>query len=84
MKDAAQMGIQIIKAKVIRHRMDELGMTAYMLAKKSGVSESTISKWFAGKHDITLEKFLMILGALDINPYFVEIDDTKFNYIHFN
>lgn len=62
--------ILIIQTKLIKPRMEELGFTAYTLAKKTRISESTLSKWFAGKQEISLVKFLLILGALDINPYF--------------
>jgi len=85
-KTAALRGQQIIIAKLILPRMDELGMTAYKLAKVSGVSKTTIGRWFAGTQNIKLISFLQILGALQINPHFVtkEGDDLEYVYENFN
>jgi transcriptional regulator with XRE-family HTH domain len=87
MSEAANYAIQVIKVKLIMPRMSELDLNQSKLAKLSGVSQQQISDWLSGKSDITLNKFIRILTALEINPHFIpkEVDKTNYkNRINFN
>lgn len=52
---------------IIKDRLIELNMSQYQLAKATGISAATISRWLAGKHaSIELKRFKKILKALDL------------------
>jgi transcriptional regulator with XRE-family HTH domain len=62
-------------ATVIRDRRAAHGMSLRELADKSGVASSTIHNLEQGSYKLQLDKFLAILGALDLAPQEVlEID----------
>jgi transcriptional regulator with XRE-family HTH domain len=62
-------------ASVIRERRASLGISLRELADKSGVASSTIHNLEQGSYKLQLDKFLAILGALDLVPQEVlEID----------
>jgi transcriptional regulator with XRE-family HTH domain len=62
-------------ASVIRERRAALGISLRDLADKSGVASSTIHNLEQGSYKLQLDKFLAILGALDLVPQEVlEID----------
>lgn len=53
----------------------------------SGISTGFLSDWLAGKNDISLNRFINLLKALEINPFFVPKELTSkddFNRIFFN
>lgn len=82
---SAKAGRDII-IKYLKDRMEIQGISSYALAKKSGVSKSTLSRFFNGEVDISLLNYLKLLGALEIRPYLVskEDDPTTMNEINFN
>ncbi|UBZ08105.1 helix-turn-helix domain-containing protein [Salegentibacter mishustinae] len=57
--------------ETLRARMRELKITNYRLHKLSGVSESSISRYFSNESDMSLQNFLKIIEALDLNLYLV-------------
>lgn len=62
----------------ISNRMKKLEITRYSLSKMTGVSESTISRFFNLESDLTLVNFFKICEALEINPYIIaKENDTK-------
>lgn len=54
--------------------MSELDISAYRLSKETGISESKLSLWFAGKQDITLGLFLKVVKVLKLR---IEIKKEK-------
>lgn len=66
---------EILIRELIVPRMQQLGITAYQLAKSSGVSESKLSYWINGKQDIGLGLFFEVLYALKLNPLFETKDE---------
>lgn len=62
-------------ASIIRGRRETLGVSLRELADQSGVASSTIHNLEQGSYKLQLDKFLAILGALDLTPLEVlEID----------
>lgn len=62
-------------ASVIKARRASLGLSLRELADKSEVASSTIHNLEQGSYKLQLDKFLAILGALDLAPQEVlEID----------
>jgi transcriptional regulator with XRE-family HTH domain len=60
---------------MIRDRRASQGLSLRELADKSGVASSTIHNLEQGSYKLQLDKFLAILGALDLTPNEVlEID----------
>lgn len=45
--------------------MQEYSISAYRLSKMTGLSESTLSRWFAGKTDIKMSNYEKIEKALN-------------------
>lgn len=87
------MSIQSIEAtkmiinKRILPRMKEKSISINKLSKMSGVSTGFLSDWLAGKNDISLNRFITLLKALEINPFFVPKELTSeddFNRVFFN
>ena len=79
--------ITIMQTKMIIPRMNERGISQYRLAQLTGLAESTLSRWFSGKIGLSLENFLKVLTALEINIHLVpkEADPIKYkNRIFFN
>ncbi|MEM5566192.1 helix-turn-helix transcriptional regulator [Psychroserpens sp. AS72] len=64
-----------------RLKSEEYGMSKYQLSKLSGVSESTISRYFSQETDISITNFFKICHALKFNPYLIpfELDTEEFN-----
>jgi len=62
-------------ASVIKERRASQGISLRELAENSGVASSTIHNLEQGSYKLQLDKFLAILGALDLTPLEVmEID----------
>lgn len=80
MSDASKTAIQIIQSQMILPRMQELGISQYELAKRTGLAFSTITRWFRGEMGISSENLIKILTALDLNIYIVpkELDKIKY------
>lgn len=72
--------IKIIQDKLIKPRMQELNITNYQISKETGISNSTLSRWFDGSQDIGLSRFLDILRVLKINPQYEFKDDKPSKY----
>lgn len=72
--------IKIIQDQLIKPRMNELGITNYQISKETGISNSTLSRWFDGSQDIGLSRFLDILRVLKINPQYGFRDDKSSKY----
>ena len=66
---------EILIRELIAPRMQQLGITAYQLAKSSGISESKLSLWINGKQDIGLGLFFDVLYVLKLNPLFETKDE---------
>ena len=64
-----------------RLKDEKYGMSKYKLSLISGVSESTISRYFSQETDITISNFLKICNALKLNPYLIpmELDTEEFS-----
>lgn len=80
MSDAAKIAIRIIQTQMILPRMQEKGISQYELAKRTGIANSTVTRWFNGQLDISSEKFIKILTALELNIHIVpkELDKIKY------
>jgi transcriptional regulator with XRE-family HTH domain len=50
----------------IRKAMDLDGRTRYALSKASGVSESTLCRWYAGQRELSLEAAEKLMGVLGL------------------
>jgi transcriptional regulator with XRE-family HTH domain len=57
--------MQTIQA-TITARASHLGLTAYALAKITGISTETIRRFFAGEQDMTGQKLDKLLDALGL------------------
>ena len=54
-----------IKDLIIK-KMQKFDITTYRLAKDTGITESTLSKYFNGKHTLGLDKIIIITKELGI------------------
>lgn len=74
------MTTEEIKTHIVL-RMQDLSITEYRLAKMTGISRSFLGRWFKGEYRITLDRFLLICDALEINidesTFFIDKKDTK-------
>lgn len=66
------MTVEEIKS-LIKSRMQALSITEYRLAQMTGISRSFLGRWFKGEYRITLDRYLLICDALEIN-----IDERTF------
>ena len=82
---SAEEGRRIIVAYIME-RMNEMGVSAYWLARETGLAESTLSRFFHEQADIGLTNFLKICGALKLRPYLVpaEMDQDEIKQMYFN
>jgi transcriptional regulator with XRE-family HTH domain len=66
---------------IIKSRMQNLSITEYRLEQLTGISRSFLGRWFKGEHRMTIEKFLLICEALEINidesTFFIDKKDIK-------
>lgn len=69
-----------------RLKNEEFGMSKYELSKLSGLSESTISRYFSQETDITISNFLKICHSLKFNIYLIpfELDTEEFKIFDAN
>lgn len=54
----------MITAEQIGALIQEQGLTSYRIAKDTGVSEATLSRYLRGRGGISLETLELILGRL--------------------
>lgn len=54
--------------KNLREIRQRRGLTQVQLAEKAGIDQSTISKAEQGQTNITLDKIMVIAGALEVQP----------------
>ncbi len=54
-------------AETVRKAIAECGMSRYELAKRTGVSQSTLSRFALGKSSLTLEKLDALASVLGIS-----------------
>jgi len=65
-------------ASVIRSRRESMGLSLRELAEQCGVASSTIHNLEQGSYKLQLDKFLAVLGALNLAPHEVlEIDNRS-------
>jgi len=50
----------------VRRAIRECGMTRYELAKRTGVSQSTLSRFVLGQASLTLEKLDLLAGLIGL------------------
>jgi len=53
---------------LLREAIRDSGLTAYAVAKRSGVAIQMITRWLAGERDITLTTADRIAAGLGIDP----------------
>lgn len=80
--NSADFGKQMI-FNFIKERMKEKKISQYKLSKLTGIPENTLSQNFNNQSEMSLSNFLKILGALELNPFFIpkEIDKTEYQRI---
>ena len=85
MKDAAVTGWNITR-KFLLERRDDIGISHYEIAKRTGLPQSTVDRSLSGEVIPSVVIYYQILGALELNPYLIpkEIDRNKKNRIFFN
>jgi len=64
----------------LRERRQAQGMSLRDVAEKSGVASSTIHSVEQGNYHVQLDRFLLILAALDLVPSEVLIEDRAENH----
>lgn len=69
--------IQQIQSDIILPRMAELQISKYELAKRTGLAQSTITRWFNGKRGMSLESFIKVTKALNLILIFENILDWR-------
>ncbi len=52
--------------QIIQARMAEEGISRYRLSQMTGISQSALSRWFAGKRDLSSGRVQLIMDALGI------------------
>ena len=52
--------------ELIQARMAEEGISRYRLSQMTGISQSALSRWFAGKRDLSSGRVQLIMDALGI------------------
>ena len=52
--------------ELIQARMAEDGISRYRLSQMTGISQSALSRWFAGKRDLSSGRVQLIMDALGI------------------
>ncbi|MGI0108322.1 helix-turn-helix domain-containing protein [Salinimicrobium sp. WS361] len=57
--------------ETIKAQVRESGVTNYKLHKLSGLSQSSISRYFNEESDMSLEAFIKICNALELKCYLV-------------
>jgi len=55
--------------ELIQTRMAEEGITRYRLSQLTGISQSALSRWFAGKRDLSSGRVQLIMDALKIKVH---------------
>lgn len=55
--------------EIILSRMTEAGITRYRLSQLTGISQSALSRWFAGKRDLSSGRVQLIMDALGIKVH---------------
>ena len=72
----------------IAHHLESIGWSQKEFAKKLGKSESEISKWLSGMHNLTLKsisKMQAVLGhEIIVTPEKAEVLYHKISYVTFN
>lgn len=53
-------------AALIRGRREALGLTQYEMARRMGSTQSTVARWEAGEHAITMATLSRIADALGV------------------
>lgn len=61
------MDIKEVRIERIKNRMNELGMNSRDLSKRSGISESGISRILSGEIDPRIKTFVKIADALKVD-----------------
>lgn len=71
---------------LFQNRLDQWEKTRYWLAKKSGIPEGTLSRYWNYESDMPLINLLRICGALEIRPYFIlkELDENHIQNMDLN
>lgn len=57
--------------ETIKARVRESSITNYKLHKLTGLSQSSISRYFNGESDMSLEAFMKICNGLELKCYLV-------------
>lgn len=71
------MDIKEVRIKRIKDRMNEIGISSRELAKRSGISESGISRILSGEIEPRLKTFIKIADALRIDyEYLMGVENT--------
>ena len=65
-----------MSGNIIRNRRKELGLTMKELAKMTGVSEGTVSRWESGQiKEMKKDKIILLSRALNISPIDIISED---------
>lgn len=76
------MDVKEVRIGRIKHRMNELGMSSRDLAKRSGISESGISRILSGEIDPRIKTFTKIADALRVDyVWLMGYDDNNYQLI---
>ena len=59
--------------------LEEKGMSQYEFAKKTGISQSTVSDWRRKGTNPSADKIMIICDVLGISPYEVLLDTASKN-----
>ena len=73
--------------KFIFDRKKELNLSNYMLAKLAGMNRQILDTYEKDyKHNLTIDSYYRICGALKLRPYLIAAEDDKetFHFEHFN
>lgn len=63
--------------QVMKERMNSLKITNYDISKSSGISQSSLSRYFNFKSDMTLSVMLKIFKALELDYVVLPIENLK-------
>jgi len=63
----------LISERIYKY-LDEKGMSQLEFAKKTGISQSTVSDWRRKKTNPSADKIMIICEVLDITPYELLLD----------
>ena len=78
--------IEIVKElthKVIFERKEKLGYSNYKLAQLTGMSRQTIDSFEKNyMHNLTLDSYLRLCGALNLRPNLIEYDEINAHRIN--